>query len=382
MNRIGKIGGGLAIEALADTDPVLISEGDDNVEILVIEIRVSEIQIRCITAYGPQEGAPNEKKEKFWKRLSAEIEDAQTNEKALVFQMDGNLWGGPELIKNDPNKCNNNGNLFKEFLAKYPFLTVVNNLDSCEGSITRRRITVKGTEEAILDFFVVCDKLRPFVDKMIIDEEKSYALSNFSKVKGTCVKKHSDHNTEILYMNLDYYVKKPDRKEYFNFRNVSCQEKFLQITNETSKLSDCFLKDGKFPQQAEKWFKTLNGIFHQSFRKIRHNPKKKITDVSVKLEERRNLIHKLKVAKENEKEELNLKLDEIEKQVAEKVAEKNRNKVVKNFKFLANQEGNLNTNNMWSQKRKVFPKIKESLPFAKKDWDGKLVSSLKQLKEL
>ena len=73
-------------------------------------------------------------------QLSAEIDDAVENEKAIVFQMDGNLWGGSELIKNDPKKQNNNGLRFQQFLEKYPFLTVVNNLDLCQGSITRKRI--------------------------------------------------------------------------------------------------------------------------------------------------------------------------------------------------------------------------------------------------
>ena len=38
-----------------------------------------------------------------------------------------------------------------------PNLTVVNNLSICEGKITRRRKTLKKNEEAILDFFIVCD---------------------------------------------------------------------------------------------------------------------------------------------------------------------------------------------------------------------------------
>ena len=57
-------------------------------------------------------------------------------------------------------------------------------------------------------------------------------------------------------------------------------------------------------------------------------------------------------------------------------------KVMENFKSLSNQDGNLNNNNMWNVKRKVFPKNKESLPIAKKDSDGKFVSSHKQLKDL
>ena len=37
---------------------------------------------------------------------------------------------------------------------------------------------------------------------------------------------------------------------------------------------------------------------------------------------------------------------------------------------------------VWKIKKKVFPKCSESLPFAKKDFNGKLVSSQKELKNL
>ena len=382
LNRVGKSGGGLAIGALAETDPVWISEGDTEVEILVVEISVSELQIRCIAAYGPQEGATSEKKENFWLRLSAEIEDAIENEKGIIFQMDGNLWGGSELIKNDPKNQNNNGLRFKQFLEKFPFLTVVNNLDLCQGSITRKRITINGVEMSILDFFIVCDKLKPFIEKMIVDEDKLYGLSNYRKVKGKSVKKDSDHNTLILYLNLEYFLKKPDRVEYFNFRNTECQKIFFDKTNETKKLTACFQKAGNLESQAKNWLKELNGLCHQSFRKIRHKPKNKETETTVLLEKRRNILLKLKKAGELDQEDLVNELNKIEDQVSDSVAEKNRNKIVENFKALSQEDGRMNTNNMWSLKRKVFPPNRESLPFAKKNCDGKLISSHKQLKDL
>ena len=382
LNRVGKSGGGIAIGALADTDPVWISEGDSDIEVLVVEISVSELQIRCIAAYGPQEGAPAEQKENFWSRLSAEIEDAVNNEKAIIFQMDGNLWGGSDLVKNDPNKQNNNGLRFQKFLEKFPFLTIVNNLDVCNGSITRKRITIKGVEESILDFFIVCDKIQPFIEKMIIDEEKMYALSNYCKVKGKQVRKDSDHNTLILHLKLEYFLKKPERIEFFNLKNEECQNIFFQKTSETRRLTNCFQRAGGVENQAKQWFKELNGLCHQSFRKIRHKTKKKETETTILMEKRRSLMQKLKMVPDIEKEDLKDELDKVEKKVSDLIAEKNRNKVVENFKSLSKQDGNLNNNNAWSLKRKVFPKHKESLPFAKKNCDGKLISSHKQLKDL
>ena len=144
--------------------------------------------------------------------------------------MDGNLWAGEEVVKGDPNKCNNNGKLFKEFLSQHPDLTVVNSLEVCEGKITRRRITKKKKEEAILDFFIVCKKIAVFINKLIIDEEKEFPLSRYTKAG----KKHSDHTTMILNLDIEYHLKKPDRKELFNFKNIECQKACFQKTENST----------------------------------------------------------------------------------------------------------------------------------------------------
>jgi exonuclease III len=84
-------GGGIAIGVQKDLDSAWISEGDDAVEILVVEVNLNQLKVRCICGYGPQESDKLDKKEKFWNRLSNEVEDAQACEAALIFQMDGNL---------------------------------------------------------------------------------------------------------------------------------------------------------------------------------------------------------------------------------------------------------------------------------------------------
>ena len=124
-----------------------------------------------------------DRKEKFWARLSSEVEDSNLNECCTIIQMDGNLWGGPDLIKNDPNSCNNNGKLFKTFLENQPRLTVGTNLDICKGAITRSRKTVNKIENYIIDFFLFCEKFKSFVTEVILDEDKLFVLSNYSKVK-------------------------------------------------------------------------------------------------------------------------------------------------------------------------------------------------------
>ena len=54
LNRKDKSGGGLWIGALKDLHPVWVAHGDDELEVLAIEIRVDDFPVRVVTAYGPQ----------------------------------------------------------------------------------------------------------------------------------------------------------------------------------------------------------------------------------------------------------------------------------------------------------------------------------------
>ena len=65
LNRKNRSGGGLAICVIEELKPVWISEGDDTTEVLVVEIDISGLKIRCVGAYGPQENVPIEKKRAF-----------------------------------------------------------------------------------------------------------------------------------------------------------------------------------------------------------------------------------------------------------------------------------------------------------------------------
>ena len=377
--RTEKQGGGLAIGAVKDLEPIWIAEGDDEVEIIVIEIKVEDLKIRCICGYGPQENESLEKKLNFWARLSGEVQEAIKNEKAIIIQMDGNSWVGNEVIKNDPNKCNNNGKLFKEFLNDHPYLTVVNSLEICEGKITRKRITKYNTEEAILDFFLVCEKIAAFVEKLEIDEEKQYPLTRYTQK----TIKHSDHNTMILHLSINYWLKKPERIELFNFKNVEDQKVFYEKTENSTILSDCFRNKRPMERKCNDWFTALKTHFYDCFNKIRCKANFNSKNPIVKLmKERSYLIHKNKTADENIKDKIDTNLKKIEEQIANLTAEENRKKVFEDFGKLSNTDGTTNINGIWSLKRKLFPKNSEPIPIAKRNPDGRLISSKNELLNL
>ena len=190
--------------------------------------------------------------------------------------MDGNLHAGPELIKDDPNPQNKNGKMFMDFLKRNPSLIVVNTLDICEGLVTRRREFTSKVEEAVLDFFLVNEKMRPFLKKMIIDEKREYGLQNFAQYNKNKRVIESDHNGEILELDIEFSYRKQERKEMFNLKNKACQAAFKMETEHNDNLAKVFDNDLPFEVQCNIWFKNFNDILHKCFKKVRIvNSKKK-----------------------------------------------------------------------------------------------------------
>ena len=209
LTRKQSHGGGLATLVKPDLDPVFISEGDDQVEVLVVQIQIKDLHVRIINAYGPQECDSQERKSLFWARLHTEVSDAAEANCAVFLQMDGNLHCGEDIIKGDPNTINTNGKLLRSFLDNNPSISLLNSLDRCQGKITRRRQKGNRSEESILDFALVCEKLLPFCERMIIDEEKKYPLTSYLNRKVT----HSDHSTLIIDFDIKYKRQQKVREE-------------------------------------------------------------------------------------------------------------------------------------------------------------------------
>ena len=106
-------------------------------------------------------------------------------------------------------------------------------MPQCEGLVTRRRICNGVVEESVLDFFIVCNRVLPFVKKMVIDEEKKYILTNYKQAKKGGKAVDSDHFTEYMDIDLNFVSEKPERIEIFNFKDEKSQFNFRKSTTET-----------------------------------------------------------------------------------------------------------------------------------------------------
>ena len=381
--RKQKGGGGLAIGALKELNPIWISEGDDMVEILTIQINTKDFSIRCVGGYGPQENDPTDRKNSFWSRLSYEAKEADNLDVGFILQMDGNLWAGCDIIPGDPNPINNNGRLFKEFLSKNPNLTVVNSLSICQGLITRRRVTVKNTEISIIDFFVVCPRVLQFIDKIVIDEDRNYILTNYKMRKGQNRPIESDHNPLILDLNISFEKSMKERVEIYNLRSKECQQIFKEVTTRSSNLSDCFLDGNPLMCQVKSWEINFTNAIKQSFKRIRITDMKKDSKSHELMDKRRSLNNQLKTATDVLIiQKIQNDVTSIEMQLSSLLAENNLMKIKDNLAMLTETDGSSSCSGVWKLTKKLFPKHAKPLPIAKKDLNGRLISSPEELKNL
>ena len=104
--RTGKDGGGIMIGVRKDIDstPVIVSNDDEDVEILTVEIIFKSIAIRFLTGYGPQEDSSEDKINKFYATLEEEIISCEQENCGLIAELDCNAKLGREIIKGDPKK--------------------------------------------------------------------------------------------------------------------------------------------------------------------------------------------------------------------------------------------------------------------------------------
>ena len=374
-------GGGLALGCVSELKPVWVRESQEPIEALSIDVFVKNLKIRCCVSYGCQENDNIIKKEQFWEYLDNEVIEAKKAGSGLIIQMDGNLWAGKDIIKNDPRPQNTNGRLFEQFLKRNPNLTVVNSLNLCEGLVTRRRSRNGKLEESILDYFVVCDQILPFVTRMVIDEDKNYILRNYEKVRKGGKSIETDHATEYMDLALEIITEKPKRTEIWNFKNHEDQETFKLLTSETNEFSNCFQNELPVLKQFEDWKNTLNRYIRKAFKKVRIKKRSKNLDVPSKIQSYMNLRNQL-FRSQIKTEDQQSDIEKVDLAISNLEAKFNYEKIIKHFKMFSDDPERVNLQQIWKTMNKLWPKVENKLPAAKKNNRGQVISDPNQLKKL
>ena len=372
-------GGGLALGVIKELESTLVREGDDTTEAISVQVVAGKLPIRVVLGYGPQENAKKDIKDKFWKFLEEEVIKTELEGHGLMLQMDGNLHSGPDLMKNDPNPQNKNGKMFMDFLERNPTLIVVNSLQVCEGLITRKREVQGKIEESVLDFFIINEKMRPFLQKMLIDEDRKFSLSNFAQMRQNKRVIESDHNPIIVDLNIHYSKRKPERIEMFNLKNEACQEKFKSETENNSELLNVFSTDLPFQVQSKQWLKIFNSVLYKCFKKVRivKSKKKEKDKTENNLVERISLKKGLKDVNidKDTKDQIEERIRQIEKGIESEISDESIEEIVQTLRDLNGDHHSLGPNGrqkMWKLLKKKYPKNTPIIPVGKKDRYGNL----------
>ena len=84
---------------LQSKSPLLIEEYSSEFELLVVEVKMGNKEVRLMSGYGPQENLKREDPELFFNKLEEEVQKAKLNDKAVLIQFDANSKLGPSVIK-------------------------------------------------------------------------------------------------------------------------------------------------------------------------------------------------------------------------------------------------------------------------------------------
>ena len=367
-----KKNGGTIVGVHEALKPILINEYNEPFEMIVVEIEAANKEIRLISGYGPQENWTPDKREPFFQALEEEIIKAELAGKSVLVEADFNSKLGKKFIPKDPHPQSENGKLLANIINRQN-LIVANGLMTCEGTITRKRVTTTRTEESAISFVLVSEDMVNSIVSVKIDESREHVLTRLTKTKTGHEKVESDHNVIETEINLPWSRKtkqSDDKSNQFNLKNKDCQKKFKNETTNNTDLSKVFNNEPNLDKATDIFMKKLNKKIHKCFKKI-GNKKESKNEVQEKLYNRWKEL-KTKTDAES-REEMN--------EVEEKLAQEYFDKVIEATKELDCQEGGKSSGELWKLKKQMCPQSRDP-PTAMKDKDGSLVTNVEKIKEM
>ena len=269
------------------------------------------------------------------------------------------------------HKQNRNGALFEKFLNENN-LTCINTLPLTTGLITRKRKCLNDIKESTIDFYVVCDRVLPFVNQMNIDDCKHHMLTNYGNIGNNGTAINSDHYLLTMDVKLASRPVKKVRTEILNFNDINSQLIFKEVTSNTDVFTKCFSDVQNVTNEAEKWMDTLKSHCKKAFKKIRIRTKNIRSSAADKIISERN-----KLVRHGRIKESRI----LDGKIAKIISEEGRSKAIMFNKFTDNNMSAC-LSEMWKMKKSIFPKKTQTLPSSKINYQGRLVSELSELTKL
>ena len=327
-----------------------------------------------MTGYGPQENWETNEKMPFFVALEKEISKAVMSGKLVVIELDANSKLGSTYVENDPHEMSANGRILEGIIQRNALIVANGVKGKSHGTITRKRVTTQSVEQSIIDYVLISEELENHMIGCFIDDKREHVLTKISKTKKQGIKRtESDHNSITTKFNLKVNEREKIRKiEIFNFKDENGVKLFKETTTNNNALSSIFDTKKSVDKQAKLFLKSLNGVLHKCFKKI------KIKDNVVNQED--ILYAEQKELKGKGDTESKNKLANIEEKLVTLKSNDLFNIVKAEIENIDCEAGGFNSGHLWKIKSKLKPKLSNKYT-AIEDGDGKLLTTGAEIDE-
>ena len=250
-----------------------LTEGDDDLEMIVTRHSQFQTPINIINLYGAVESrSTNEKINERWNRVREQVTRIEGSGELVVIIGDLNAHVG-NMIEGNDMKVSHGGKLVKEFVESghYTLLNATNKAK--DGPFTR--VDPGDVEKkSALDLCIISAELFPYVESLIIDKNKSftpYRSMNKSVVK------YSDHfSLLIVFKGLPLLSEVKgiggQKRIRWNTNREGGWEVFKELTTDNPVLIDVASTVNVNPEKlATKFENEIEKVKSKAFGKVMYN---------------------------------------------------------------------------------------------------------------
>ena len=273
-NRVDKSMGGIStsIKNNMGNQAINVGQGEGDDEYLIVRLEQFKPAICVINCYGEQEGrvGREEVKEK-WERILKELYKIRSRgEECLLIGDLNKMVGCDQLgIKGNKDKISYGGQLLRELIATGEY-RLVNNMEVTEGGPFTREDPADEENKSCLDYFISSANLMPFIKRLVIDNQRKYAMKRIVYKDGKFKNTFTDHYTLILYMSdLPGKSFRSEKVTRWNLRKEGGWEKYKELGESISQKLIDIAEDKNSPVEevADKFNKLSDDIKFKAFGK-------------------------------------------------------------------------------------------------------------------
>ena len=97
----------------------ILVQSEGNSEILVVQAKVGNKDLRIINGYGTQEDENIQQILNFWQDMEKEIISAKDNNCQILIQLDANAKLGSDILPQLTNQTSGNGRVMMEMIRRH-----------------------------------------------------------------------------------------------------------------------------------------------------------------------------------------------------------------------------------------------------------------------